>query len=276
MLPRADMFKEVIFCPRIIAFNESFVPVGSKAKDPPMAVIWHEAISGRKKSDIASTFLAFFLKNRDRRSITMWLDNCAAQNKNWALFSFFIYIVNSCSEVSVERLEIKFFEVGHTYMSADAFHHQVELSMSKRRQILDFSDFSGAVQAANKGRTYVHEMKLEDFLHDLKDYKSTAKLNKLQPKPLLPDFASVLFEKGKNYLQFKNDHHENYQELNYLNAAVFKIGVPGPSRKPAVRGVDKARKDNLISKLKPILPPSRHPFWESLPVANSDEPLDDK
>ncbi|KAG5866606.1 hypothetical protein JTB14_035084 [Gonioctena quinquepunctata] len=27
MLPRADMFKEVIFTPRIIAFNESFVPV---------------------------------------------------------------------------------------------------------------------------------------------------------------------------------------------------------------------------------------------------------
>nr|CAH7757171.1 unnamed protein product [Callosobruchus chinensis] len=32
MLPRAEMFKEVIFTPRVIAFNESFVPVGAYSK----------------------------------------------------------------------------------------------------------------------------------------------------------------------------------------------------------------------------------------------------
>ena len=30
MLPRCDMFKEIIFTPGIIAFNEYFVPVGKK------------------------------------------------------------------------------------------------------------------------------------------------------------------------------------------------------------------------------------------------------
>ncbi|XP_050306542.1 uncharacterized protein LOC126743480 [Anthonomus grandis grandis] len=49
MLPRAEMCceMEVIFTPRLIAFNESVVPVGAYSKAiKPMAVIWHEAIRG--------------------------------------------------------------------------------------------------------------------------------------------------------------------------------------------------------------------------------------
>ncbi|KAF9417607.1 hypothetical protein HW555_005314 [Spodoptera exigua] len=38
MLPRIDMFKAAIFCPRIIAFNESFVPLGpTKSTSQPFA-----------------------------------------------------------------------------------------------------------------------------------------------------------------------------------------------------------------------------------------------
>lgn len=96
MLPRAEMFKEVLFVPRIVAFNESFVPLGKKLRKlKPVAIIWHEGVAGRKKEDIISTFYAFILNNRDQEKITIWLDNCTAQNKNWALFSFFVHIVNS-------------------------------------------------------------------------------------------------------------------------------------------------------------------------------------
>lgn len=57
MLPRLEMFKEVIFAQRLIAFNESFVPVGSKAKSlKAHAIIWNESTSGRSKSDNISTF----------------------------------------------------------------------------------------------------------------------------------------------------------------------------------------------------------------------------
>lgn len=82
MLPRLDMFKKVVFCPRIIVFNESFVPVGKKQKIKPFACLWHECVSGRKKEDLVSTFHAFLLHMRDRENIIIWLDNCAGQNKN--------------------------------------------------------------------------------------------------------------------------------------------------------------------------------------------------
>lgn len=51
MLPRLDQYKAAIFTPRIIVFNESFVPVGKHQKNlKAIAAIWHEheVIAGRK------------------------------------------------------------------------------------------------------------------------------------------------------------------------------------------------------------------------------------
>ncbi|KAG5875181.1 hypothetical protein JTB14_028391 [Gonioctena quinquepunctata] len=90
MLPRCDMFKNVIFSQRIIAYNESFVPVGMKKKGAikPVAAIWHDVIAGRKIENVMSTFYSFFLHHRDKKNIILWMDNCTTQNKNWAFFNF--------------------------------------------------------------------------------------------------------------------------------------------------------------------------------------------
>lgn len=163
MLPRMEEFKIALFTPRIVLFNESFVPVGKKqAATKPFASIWHEGISGRKKEDLISSFHAFLLHNRDAEKITLWLDNCSAQNKNWALFSFFVYIVNS-TEINTNEIDIKYFEPGHSFMSADSFHHQVELSMKRKGKLYDFNDFKAAVQKANSGNVDVNVMKIDDF-----------------------------------------------------------------------------------------------------------------
>ncbi|KAL3277253.1 hypothetical protein HHI36_012604 [Cryptolaemus montrouzieri] len=108
-----------------------------------------------------------------------------------------------------------------------------------RLKINDFNDFSSAVQEANSSQKYLHKMKVQDLLkEDLKGYKSAAKLNKLQPKPHLSDFVSVLFEKGENCLQFENDYSVPYQELNYLTAATYKHGRPKPELKTDARGIE--------------------------------------
>lgn len=100
----------------------------------------HEAISGRKKDDIVSCFRAFFIQNRDLKHIVLWLDNCAAQNKNWGLFSYLVYLINS-KEVNLQTVTMRYLEVGHTYMSADEFHHQVELSLKRKKRLYNFEDF---------------------------------------------------------------------------------------------------------------------------------------
>lgn len=92
MLPRMDGFKAALFTRRIISFNESFVPFGktSKNSSEPLAILWHEGITGRNQEELTSTFHKFLLQNRDSSKITIWLDNCTSQNKNRCLLTFLV------------------------------------------------------------------------------------------------------------------------------------------------------------------------------------------
>ncbi|CAH1100908.1 unnamed protein product [Psylliodes chrysocephalus] len=88
MLPRYDTFNDVIFVPRFLDFNETVMPFGTANILNSTAVVWHEALIGRKKKNIIDTFYAFFLTIRDIENVTLWLDNCSTQNKNWTLYCY--------------------------------------------------------------------------------------------------------------------------------------------------------------------------------------------
>jgi len=138
MLPRVDSFKKVIFFRRLTAYHESFVPLGDKSINDTFSCIWHEAISGRNKEDLISTYYAFLINLRDTAHVVIWLDNCSSQNKNWTLLSFLTFFINS-NQTATNMIDLFFFEPGHTFMSADNFHHQVESSLKKRKKIYDFN-----------------------------------------------------------------------------------------------------------------------------------------
>lgn len=272
MLPRAEMFKEIIFTPRIICFNESFVPLGKQTDAKrPVAVIWHEGVAGRNKFDIMSTFYNFFLLHRDTAEITLWMDNCAAQNKNWNLYCFFIYLINS-SEVNSTRITLKYLETGHTFMSADSFHHQVEKSLKEKKKVLDFEDYLACIKKANK-KVQVINMELANF-YDCKDYSSRFKLNKTMPKPYLNTFCEVQFRRGYNNLFYKTDFAGAFTELNFLIGNISKKGVPSPTVRKNYKGIATDRKTNLVSKLSAIIPQNRIKFWRDLPETN-DVTIDD-
>ena len=68
------------------------------------------------------------------------MDNCGPQNKNWSLYPALVAMINfSCT--SLEIITLKYFEAGHTYMSADSFHHLVEKETKKMYNLYDFQDF---------------------------------------------------------------------------------------------------------------------------------------
>lgn len=71
---------------------------------------------------------------------------------------FLVYIVNS-DEIEADEIILKYFEPGHTFMSADSFHHQVEKSMKARGKIYNFDDFCSSVEGANSGNVKVTAMK---------------------------------------------------------------------------------------------------------------------
>ena len=47
-------------------------------------------------------------------------------------------------------ITLKYFEPGHTFMSADSFHHQVEQKMQKKKRLEDFQDFVDIVDTCGQ------------------------------------------------------------------------------------------------------------------------------
>ncbi|KAL5236922.1 hypothetical protein ACI65C_004332 [Semiaphis heraclei] len=268
MLPRVDSFKKVIFVRRLTAYHESFVPLGDKPINDTFSCIWHEAISGRNKEDIISTYYAFLISLRDIPHVVIWLDNCSSQNKNWTLLSFLIFFINS-NQTATNIIDLFFFEPGHTFMSADNFHHQVESSLKKRKKIYDFNDFSDAIQYAKKDKIIVKQMQIEDF-YLWKDNKSQLKTSKSANRVLLRDIVAIRAERSNFNLLYKTDLKKNdYQILDFLNKRHLKTtAMPGDKNEPC--GIPITKKTDILEQLKQVLPENQKPFWKNLPSTNSN------
>lgn len=160
-------------------------------------------------------------------------------------------------------------------MSADAFHHQVELSLKKSRKVLDFDDFKLAVQKSNLSKVDVKEMNIHDFFQ-WKDHSSKFKLQKVTPKLYLRDIVHLNFKRGENVVYYKNAFSDEFRLLNFLTAKEQKEGIKKPSCITKHRGISSDRKTNLISKLQAIIPENRMIFWKELATSETDVDLDNE
>ena len=139
-LLRIPGLKVIKFCKPIVLLSEAFAPVGGSMKgqkEKAFGVLWHEAIKGRLAPDVVSTCIKFIRKNRDIIHFIFWLDNCLGQNKNWYLYTALANEVNSENK-SGKTIFLKYFEPGHTFVSTDSLHHQVEQRMRQRKRVENF------------------------------------------------------------------------------------------------------------------------------------------
>ena len=189
LCPRLPGLKKAFFCIRLVAFNESFVPVGTKHWKA-LGVLWHEGIAGRSAAEVAGTFINVVRSSRlrDYKHITFWADNCSGQNKNWYLFSALIKEINILGG-NAETITIKFFEPGHTFMLADSFLAQVEKGIKKKIKLQDYQDLVDIVN--EKGEAM--ELKFNIFF-DIKKEVSQGKYASNKPK--LENVQVVCFIRG--------------------------------------------------------------------------------
>ena len=267
ILPYMNQHKTAIFTPRLVTFNETFARLGQATpSNPNVAVLWHEAISGRSASDIASTYWNFFLEVNCNEPIVLWLDNCSAQNKNWTLFSMLVKAVN---HFEFESITLKFFEPGHTFMAADSVHAAIEKQMKKVQKINDFSDFIAVVEKSNRVGIKTIPLSFGDFL-DFTDETSATKL-KASGRPKLADMYIVQFRTTSKKLFYGLDHHGGtLKPFDFLKKD-FKFTLPSKKSKP--RGIQKAKKDKICTNLLPLMPAKHHPFWRDLPQNDESNDL---
>ena len=143
MLLQIPGVKSIPFTKRIIAFHHTFTSVGQKKNKPKnIAVVWNEGLAGHSAPEITLSFHVAIATEQSTSNFIFWADNCMAQNKNWILFSCLIVLVNS-SETNVHDVTIKYYEPGHTFVSAYSVYARVDQEMQKAPggNIYDFQDF---------------------------------------------------------------------------------------------------------------------------------------
>ena len=261
MLPEILGAKSGVFTQRICAYNESFSPLEKKVGES-IGFLWHQGIAGRNDEDVTSCFVKLLqlFTLRGVINLIVWLDNCTAQNKNWTLFSALVAVLNSLAG-SLKSISLKYFEQGHTFMSADSFHHRIELRVRQKGDLCDFDDFVGCV--AEAGSTIV--MKDDDFL-DWKNELSAGKQSK-ESKPRLDKVVEAFFKKGETKLFFKESHADaEYKSSEFLKRkflAAIRSGTAWPSP-TSYKGIKLDRKQGIISTLVPLMPQHHGQFWQDL------------
>lgn len=270
LIPRMDQFKKSIFTSRLCVYNETFSILGTKSgKKKDMTIVWHEAIAGRQDEDISSAYCKFFDMHRDAEIITMWMDNCSSQNKNWTFLSMIRDMMNSGS-VNATEINCKYFEPGHSFMAADSTHSKLERSLVRQNgKIFDFADLEQTFKDAGCAVTV---MKTEDFV-DWQSGVSQHLLSKQRnERPYLNNMCWVRFSKDgeEAKMSYKNDfYEETFQNFNYWK----KNSTQVKERRIQPRGISKKKKEAIVRQLVPLMPHNRRRFWIELPESEKSKDL---
>jgi len=270
MLPRLPGVKTCVFTRRLVAFHETFAPIGKLSKRPIVSVLWHEALSGRNAEDLASVFIKFMQYLRDVRHFIFYVDNCGAQNKNWTLFTALTAVVNFDS--GPDSVILRYLEKGHTFMSADSYHAKVESSLRKMKNVYDYNDFATVVE--RRGAKVIN-MAYKDFVL----WENGMSSAKFTNKPTLSNVHEVLFRRGSIKMFWKlNMDDEVYEEGEFLKKKTAQMHTSQRlcyATRMTPRGICSKKKEDLLTKLCPFMPTNRRLFWNSLAVDDDSADLID-
>lgn len=268
LIPNMPAVKDSYFISRLTAFNLTFCSLKQKAPFKNYCSMWHEGIGGRDGYNIVDAIFRVFEEERDVKEFIIWSDNCTGQNKNWILYTSLIYLVNQ--ETGPDCVTLRYLTKGHTHMSADGIHGNIERKIAKVRNIYDYNDLKAAVSSSRKG---IQVLDVNIF-HKWEKKKRQVRKNGKEEDPLngflLSRVVEVRFKRGTKYLEYKTDFDQpQYTSLDFLQKKFNFKNIPEVL---PVRGILKSKKEDILKILVPLMPRNRMNFWNNL--IESDSALD--
>ena len=100
---------------------------------------------------MATSMLAFLTNDAlpEADNITIRLDNCSNQNRNYLFFQVMQAAVTN-GDVFFNAVEFSYFVAGHSFMAAYSYHSRIEAEFKKMEVVLNFRDFTAACRSADK------------------------------------------------------------------------------------------------------------------------------
>ena len=251
LLPRLPGYKKCIFTSRLITFNMTFAPIGVQGKcnsSKAQGILWHEAICGRRDKDITSAYYKMFCSPlyRNYKNYVIWVDNCGGQNKCWTLYTMLVKLLNTYSHI--DKITLKYFTVGHSFMSADNFHRSVEKEMKAMDKVFDFHDFTKCVANVCDAVVMTHK-DFYDFVRGL----SEGKASKLS-RPYLSDVYIAEFRRGSMKMYYKLHNDDSFKDADFLKRNVKKsIKIMPPQQQQQEQGIKSKKKETILKNLSSLI-----------------------
>lgn len=270
LLPDMPKVKDSYFLSRLVAFNLTLSPLQKKTITKSCCILWHEAFAGRDANNIVDALVTFIEKERDLQHLNLWCDNCTSQNKNWIIYTALVSIVNSIF-TSLESVTIKYLTKGHTHMSADGVHGNIESQIRRQDAVYDFDDYKNVISKCRKNIEVLEVQKSYEWTKK----KRAPRRNQKEADPLisflLGPLVEVKFINGSKNMFYKYDFDEPYQELDFLMKKHDIRVLPRMLDTP--RGIKESKKEGIVKKLVPLMPMNRRDFWLQLPTSNDSQDL---
>ena len=95
----------------------------------------------------------------------------------------------------IEKINIRYFTVGHSFMCANNFHHMVEQEMKTMDKVYDFTDFVKCVSNVGESIIMSHH------------------INRTTTRPYLADVTDAEFRRGSLCLHYKLHNNTNNNEF---------------------------------------------------------------
>ena len=113
---------------------------------------------------------------------------------------FFTYHYSKFANIAAKEIVLKFFEIGHTFISADSVHAGVEKEMrcQKHGNVYIFRGFVEVVKNSNSRRMVVIELKASDF----RKWTKLQSQSKIKSPPKISEMKVVRFLRS-NLLYYK-------------------------------------------------------------------------
>lgn len=264
LIPNMPAVKDSHFISRLTAFNLTFCSLKPKTAFKNYCAIWHEGLAGRDGNNIVDAIFRVFHEERDVNEFILWSDNCTGQNKNWILYTSLVWLVNQ--ESGPNCVTLRYLTKGHTHMSADGIHGNIEQKISRIGNIYDFNDLKAAVQSSRKGVQVVDVNVFHKWEKKKRQVRKNARNDPLNGF-LLNRVVEVRFKKESKCLEYKTDFDQpHYDSLDFLQKKVNLEIIPAIL---PIRGVLKSKKEEIIKALGPLMPRNRIDFWNNLVESDS-------
>lgn len=178
-----------------------------------------------------------------------------------------VNIVNS--EDGPDEVIIKYLTKGHTHMSADGIHGNIESKIRRKGKVFYFQDLINTIEGSRNGRNKLTVLQLVKFC----GWKNKKRTTKKKDDPFInfkmTNIVQAQFVKKSFNLGYKYNFEDDVSEINFLQKSALREVGRRPLSDNTQRGIPMKKKKEIVKILVPLMPQNRQSFWNELPVSES-------